>query len=73
MSKSKMGFKLQTNPKCASQPPEDQDKFGFCCQFQWETQAKTFGRWFSHSRPYAEHLLRSTTLETPKTCHNLEL
>ena len=57
------------NPKCTSQPPKDQGKLDTCCQIQWETQGKTCGRWFSHSRPHGEYLLRSSIPETPKTCH----
>ena len=69
MSKSQKGFKPQTNPKCTSQPPKDQGKLDICCQFQWETQGKTYGRWFSHSGPCGEYLLRSSVPETRKTCH----
>ena len=65
-----MEFKPQMNPKCTSQPPKGQGELDICCQFQWETQGKTCGRWFSHSRPHGEHLLRNSVPETPKTCHN---
>ena len=64
-----MGFKHQLNLKCTSQSPKDQGKLDICCQVQWETQGKTCGRWFSHSRPCREHLLRSSVPETLKTCH----
>ena len=48
---------------------KDQGKLDICCQFQWERQGRTCGRWFSHSRPHGEHLFRSSVPETPKTCH----
>ena len=64
-----MGFKPQTNPRCTSRPPKDQGKLDIHSQVQWETQGKTFGRWFSHSRPCGEHLLMSSVPETLKTCH----
>ena len=44
MIKIQMGIKPQMNPKCTSQPLEDQDKLDIYCQFQWETQGKTYGR-----------------------------
>ena len=64
-----MGFKSQMNPKCTSQPPKDHGKLDIHHQFQWETQGKTCGRWFSHSRPCREHLFRSSVPEMLKTCH----
>ena len=69
MSKSKMGFKPQMNPESTFQPPKDQGKLDICCQFQWQTQGTTCGRWFSHSKPHVEHLLRSSIPEPPKSCH----
>ena len=45
-----MGFKPQMNPNCSSQPPKDQGKLDIYCQFEWETQGKTCGRWVSPSR-----------------------
>ena len=44
------------------QPQKDQGKLDICCQVQWETQGKTCGRWFCHSRPCREHLLRRSDL-----------
>ena len=79
MSMGQMGFEPRTNPNCTSQPPKDQVKLDIRSHIQWGTQGKTCGRWFSHSRPCREYLLRSSVPETLKTCHitgelsNLEL
>ena len=53
----------------SNQPPREQGKLNICCEFQWETQDKTCGRWISHSRPHGEHVFRSSIPETIKTCH----
>ena len=68
MSKGKMGYKPQMNPKCTSQPPKDQSKLDIWGEVQWHTQGKACGRWFSHPRTCRKHLLRSSVPETPKTC-----
>ena len=74
-----MGFKPQTNPKCTSKPPKNQGELDICCQVQWETKAKTCGRWLSHSRSCGEHLVRSSVPEALKLViflgklNNLEL
>ena len=31
-----MGFNPQKNPKCTSQPPEDQGKLDICSAIQWQ-------------------------------------
>ena len=59
----------EMNPKSTSQPPKDQGELYICCQVQWETQGKTCGRWFSHSRSCGENLLRSSVPEALKACH----
>ena len=63
-----MGFNPQTDPKCTSQPPEDNRILDICCQDQWRTQGKTCGRLISHSRPHGENLFMSSIPETLKAC-----
>ena len=46
--KEQNGIQTTTNPKCTSHPPKDQGKLDICCQVQWETHGKTYGRQFSH-------------------------